>query len=57
MSSVSLLGQVMGDSMLDVDNGRLRHRNCFQSHFAGLRIAVKSTVDFALIRMTGERAA
>ena len=47
----------MGDSMLDVDNGRLRHRNCFQSHCAALRIAVKSTVDFALIRMTGERAA
>ena len=47
----------MGGSMLDSEDGRLRHHNCFQSHFAALRIAAKSTVDFALIRMTGERAA
>ena len=48
----------MGDSMFDSDDGRPRHRNHFQSHLTGLlKMAAKSTVDFALIRMTGERAA
>ena len=48
----------MGDSMFDSDDGRPRPHNSFQSHLTGLlKMAAKSTVDFALIRMTGERAA